>query len=101
MAQAGPRELPGFARFCVAVLGLLLFLAGAGLVIAGSSELFSLGPVPAEAPGLAVIALGFYAIYRSGRRAKGELHDPNSHRAFPRDVEDQLESMDDDDDRDD
>lgn len=97
MAESGPKELPGFARFCVALLGLVLFLSGAGLVIAGSSEAFSLGPVPAETPGLAVIVLSFYAMYRSGRRAKGEVEDPDSHRVLPRDIEDHLESLDDED----
>jgi len=97
MAHEEPKELSGFARFGLAVLALLIILSGVGLIIAGSSGLFALDPIPSEAPGLAFIALGFYVLVRSGRRGNGELHDPDSHRALPRDVEDQLESRYDDD----
>lgn len=100
VAQEGLKELSGLARFGLAVLAVLIILSGGALIIAGSSGLFALDPVPAEAPGLAVIALGFYVLFRSGRRGKGELHDPDSHRVLPRDVEDQLESLYDDDERD-
>lgn len=87
------------ARFGLALAAIVLILAGALLVILGSSGLFTLDAVglPAETPGLIVVALGFFTLFRSGRRVTGQDHDPESHHAFPRDVRDDLDRLHDDD----
>jgi hypothetical protein len=88
-------------RFVLALGGIVLFLAGALLIIAGSSGAFSLDAVglPAEAPGLVVLLLGVYTFFRSGREVRGDGRDddPESHLAFTRDVRDSLDSLHDDD----
>ena len=88
-------------RFALAVAAIVLFLTGALLVIAGSSGVFSLEAIglPAEAPGLLVIMLAFFTLYRSGRAVRGDGRDddPESHLAFTRDVRDSMDSMHDDD----
>ena len=106
MAQdKGPeKQMSGFARFELSVLAILLLILGALLIIVASNSLFTLDAVglPAEAPGLAVIALSFYVLFRARRQVSedGQDSEPDSNRAFPRDVEDQLDSAFDDDDRD-
>ena len=95
------KRISGLARFGLSTLAILLLLSGALLIIVASNGLFSLDAIglPAEAPGLAVIALSFYVMYLARRDVAddGQDSDPDSHRAFPRDVEDQLDAMDDDD----
>jgi len=98
------KQMSGFARFGLSVLAIVLLILGALLIIVASNGLFTLDAVglPAEAPGLAVIALSFYVLFRARRQVRDDGQDsyPGSHHAFPRDVEDQLDSAFDDDDRD-
>ena len=96
--------MSGFARFGLSVLAIVQLILGALLIILASNGLFTLDSfgLPAEAPGLAVIALGCYFLFRARRQVSDDGQDsgPDSHRAFPRDVEDQLDSAFDDGDRD-
>lgn len=89
------------ARFALALAAIMLLFTGALLVIMGSSGLFSLDAVglPAETPGLIVIALGFFTLFKSGRQVAddGRDDDPESHLPFTRDVRDSLDRMHDDD----
>lgn len=97
-----PRKLRSrLARFGLALAAIVLILAGALLVIIASNGLFTLDAVglPAETPGLIVIALGFLTLFLSRRRVTddGQDHDPESHLAFTRDARDDLDSIHDDD----
>jgi hypothetical protein len=89
------------ARFGLVLAAIGLILTGALLVILGSSGLFTLDAVglPAETPGLIVVALGVFTLFRSGRQITddGQDHDPESHLAFTRDVRDDLDRLHDDD----
>lgn len=91
-----PKQRSGLARFAYAIGGLLLILAGVLLVILGSNEFLELDLAgwtpPPEAPGLIVI--GFLLFFRSARRVRGdEDHDPDSRRALPRDIDERLDDV--------
>ncbi len=97
-----PKQRSGLVRFAYAVGGLTLFLAGVLLIILGSDGVLVIElagwTVPPEAPGLIVMGLGFLLIFRSARRVRdGDDHDPDSHRALPRDIEERLDDVFDDD----
>lgn len=97
-----PKQRSGIARFIYAVGSLLLIMAGALLIILGSNGFLVLElagwTVPPEAPGLIVMGLGFLLFFRSARRVRdGDDHDPDSHRALPRDIEERLDDVFDDD----
>lgn len=93
----GQKARSGPVRFAYGVLAIVLLLVGVVLIMLGGSDDFAVDVVgmtltPA-APGLAVMGLGVWALFRAGRPAKGPLHDPDAHLALPRDVHDALEDL--------
>ncbi len=86
-------------RFSYTAGGVATILVGVLLVILGTSELFSLDvfelPVPAETPGLVVMFLGIYLLFRGRHYSSGD-HDPEEHLPFTRDVRDDIDRMHDD-----
>ncbi|MCP5373049.1 MAG: hypothetical protein H6907_15085 [Hyphomicrobiales bacterium] len=85
----------GPVRFAYTVLAVVLFLGGAVLIILGANDDFAvqvsgLTLTPAV-PGLAVMGLAVWALFRGGRPAKDPVHDPDAHLHLPRDVHDALD----------